>query len=112
MHGDLFRCSVSIAGVSDLKLLETQAGYFVGGAIAREQIGTDSSKHKADSPRNHAADVSIPLLMIHGANQTVRLCSLPSRSFSRPISSAARLARSKRPAHSHSIVAGGLPEMS
>lgn len=67
-NGDLFRCAVSIAGVSDLKLLETQVGYFIGGAIAREQIGTDSSKLKADSPRNHAAEVSIPLLMIHGDN--------------------------------------------
>lgn len=67
-NGDLFRCAVSIAGVSDLKLLETQTRYFVGGAIAREQIGTDSSKLKADSPRNHAADVRIPVLMIHGDN--------------------------------------------
>jgi len=67
-NGDLFRCAVSIAGVSDLKLLETQERYFVGGAIAREQIGKDSSKLKADSPRNHAAEVNIPLLMIHGDN--------------------------------------------
>jgi dienelactone hydrolase len=67
-NGDLFRCAVSIAGVSDLKLLETQASFFVGGRIAREQIGTDSSKLKADSPRSHAADVSIPVLMVHGDN--------------------------------------------
>jgi dipeptidyl aminopeptidase/acylaminoacyl peptidase len=67
-NGDIFHCAVSIAGVSDLNLLETQERYFVGGAIAREQIGTDSAKLKADSPRNHAADVNIPLLMIHGDN--------------------------------------------
>ena len=36
--------------------------------MAREQIGTDPAKLKADSPRNHAADVRIPLLMIHGDN--------------------------------------------
>jgi dienelactone hydrolase len=66
--GDLFRCSVSIAGVSDLSLLEAQESRFVNGAIAREQIGTDRAKLKADSPRNHASDVRIPLLMIHGDN--------------------------------------------
>jgi dipeptidyl aminopeptidase/acylaminoacyl peptidase len=67
-NGDLFRCAVSIAGVSDLKLLETQASFFIGGKIAREQIGTNSAKLEADSPRNHAADVAVPVLMIHGDN--------------------------------------------
>jgi dipeptidyl aminopeptidase/acylaminoacyl peptidase len=67
-NGDLFRCAVSIAGLSDLSLLEAQERRFIGGAIAREQIGTDSSKLRADSPRNHAASVAIPLLLIHGDN--------------------------------------------
>jgi dipeptidyl aminopeptidase/acylaminoacyl peptidase len=65
---DMFRCSVSIAGVSDLTLLEAQAWRFVNGEIARQQIGTDRAKLKADSPRNHASDVRIPVLMIHGDN--------------------------------------------
>ncbi len=30
------------------------------------QIGTDSAKLKADSPRRHADDVHIPVLMVHG----------------------------------------------
>ena len=67
-NGDLFRCAVSIAGVSDLTLLEREQWQFVEGAIARRQIGTDSAKLKADSPRNHAAEIAIPLLMIHGDN--------------------------------------------
>jgi dipeptidyl aminopeptidase/acylaminoacyl peptidase len=66
--GELFRCSVSIAGVSDLSLLETQATHFINGAVEREQIGTDPAKLKAASPRNHAAELRIPLLMIHGDN--------------------------------------------
>lgn len=65
---DLFRCSVSIAGVSDLSLLEAQASRFVGGEISRQQIGTNPEKLKADSPRNHADGVRIPVLMIHGDN--------------------------------------------
>lgn len=65
---DLFKCSVSIAGLSDLSLLEAQESRFVGGEIARQQIGTNPAKLKADSPRNHADDVRIPVLMIHGDN--------------------------------------------
>jgi len=65
---DLFRCSVSIAGVSDLTLLEAQESKFISGEIARQEIGTDSAKLKADSPRNHANGVRIPVLMIHGDN--------------------------------------------
>jgi dipeptidyl aminopeptidase/acylaminoacyl peptidase len=65
-NSDLYRCSVSIAGVSDLTELEFDARKFVGGQIARKQIGTDSAKLKADSPRRHAETVNIPILMIHG----------------------------------------------
>jgi dipeptidyl aminopeptidase/acylaminoacyl peptidase len=65
-NGDLFHCAVSIAGVSDLSLLEAEDSRFVGSEIERQQIGSDPEKLKADSPRNHAADVHIPLLMIHG----------------------------------------------
>jgi dienelactone hydrolase len=63
---DLYRCSISIAGISDLSLLEQQEGNFVNGAIARQQIGTNSDKLRQDSARRHAAELSIPLLMIHG----------------------------------------------
>ena len=64
----LFHCAISIAGVSDLSLLSSQWGYFMSSAIARAQIGTDSAKLRRDSPRNFAADVRIPLLLVHGDN--------------------------------------------
>jgi dipeptidyl aminopeptidase/acylaminoacyl peptidase len=67
-NGDLFRCAVSVAGVSDLSLLAEQERYFINREISRDEIGTDSAKLRADSPRNHAADMNIPLLMIHGDN--------------------------------------------
>jgi len=60
--GDLFRCAVSIAGVSDLSLLERQ----YGGRLVREQVGTDPEKLKAESPVRHVDSMNIPLLMIHG----------------------------------------------
>jgi len=60
---DLFRCAVDIAGVSDLRLLidEQRASESI-----KKQIGTDSDKLKANSPRLHAAEFKVPLLMVHG----------------------------------------------
>lgn len=62
----LYRCSVSIAGVSDLTELEVFKRNFLGGEISREQIGTDTRKLREESPRRHAETVSIPILLIHG----------------------------------------------
>ncbi len=65
-NSDLYRCVVSIAGVSDLSLLEAQTSNFVNGAIVREQIGTQRQKLKDDSPQRHADSVNMPVLLIHG----------------------------------------------
>ena len=65
-NGDIYRCAASIAGVSDLIELEHDERYFIGGRIAREQIGKDRDKLKEDSPARHVASVTIPVLMIHG----------------------------------------------
>jgi dienelactone hydrolase len=65
-NADLFRCSVDIAGVSDLGLLLDEGHGFIGSEIERRQIGTDSAKLKRDSPRRHAAEFSVPVLMLHG----------------------------------------------
>ena len=65
-NADLYRCAVSIAGVSDLSLLESQMANFANSGIAREQIGTLRQKLKDDSPQRHAADAAMPVLMIHG----------------------------------------------
>jgi dipeptidyl aminopeptidase/acylaminoacyl peptidase len=62
-NGELFHCAVSIAGVSDLRLLIDER-YF--NLAVRRQIGTDSDKLKRDSPRLHAADFGAPVLMLHG----------------------------------------------
>jgi dipeptidyl aminopeptidase/acylaminoacyl peptidase len=66
-NADLYRCSVSIAGVSDLAVLEGYNKYnFRNGSLITKQIGEDRQKLKADSPALHAADVKMPLLLIHG----------------------------------------------
>jgi dipeptidyl aminopeptidase/acylaminoacyl peptidase len=65
-NADLFRCSVDIAGVSDLGLLIDEGYHWLNSGVIKQQIGTDSDKLKRDSPRLHAADFNVPLLILHG----------------------------------------------
>jgi dipeptidyl aminopeptidase/acylaminoacyl peptidase len=65
-NGDLYRCSASIAGVSDLNRLLTDSRGFTNRAFVREQLGKNSEKLKADSPVRHAEQIKIPVLLIHG----------------------------------------------
>jgi dipeptidyl aminopeptidase/acylaminoacyl peptidase len=63
---EVFRCAVDIAGPSDLALLIDEGHHWLQAASIKRQIGTDPAKLKRDSPRLHAADFQIPLLMIQG----------------------------------------------
>lgn len=63
---DLYKCSASIAGVSDLKQLLDEGRYFSGNQFWREQIGTNGDKLRADSPLRHVEEIKMPVLMVHG----------------------------------------------
>jgi dipeptidyl aminopeptidase/acylaminoacyl peptidase len=65
-NADLFRCSVDIAGVSDLGLLIDEGHDWLNSGVVKKQIGTDAAKLKLNSPHLHAADFGVPLLMLHG----------------------------------------------
>jgi dienelactone hydrolase len=65
-NADLFRCSVDIAGVSDLGLLIDEGHNWLSSESIKKQIGTDAAKLKLNSPRQHAAEFDVPLLMLHG----------------------------------------------
>jgi dipeptidyl aminopeptidase/acylaminoacyl peptidase len=65
---ELFRCAVSIAGVSDLKRLLGYASNFTNRLIVREQIGMDRDELMANSPRRLVDGVRIPVLMFHGTS--------------------------------------------
>lgn len=65
-NADLFRCAVDIAGVSDLNLLEDEGYHFINSSVIKTQIGTDKEKLKLNSPRLHADEFKVPLLMVHG----------------------------------------------
>jgi dipeptidyl aminopeptidase/acylaminoacyl peptidase len=66
---DLYRCVVSIAGVSDLRLLAEEWRESFGGADwAEYALGDDTSELKAGSPSKNAAKIKAPVLLIHGDN--------------------------------------------
>lgn len=76
-HSDRYRCAVSLAGISHLGLLLTEEGRIYGrDSGALDELRGDLSqaggpKLEAASPALHAASVSIPLLLIHGDQDTV-----------------------------------------
>jgi len=64
---DLYRCVVSIAGVSDLRLLAEELRFSLGGTDwAGYVLGDDASELKAGSPSKNAARIKAPVLLIHG----------------------------------------------
>ena len=71
----IYRCAVSVGGVSDLRYLDRTKFARSGGsrmtrANWRETLGP-ASGFDAVSPRRHAAKASAPILLIHGKNDTV-----------------------------------------
>lgn len=76
-HSDDYRCAAAIAGVADLGLLLGESVNLYGkDSAAQEQLramlGQSSSQKLAQtSPAQHAANIKIPLLLIHGDQDTV-----------------------------------------
>lgn len=64
----LLKCIVSVAGVSDLRELKSDAGFFSNYRVVADMIGKDPEKLKEDSPRMHAAAINVPVLMVHGSD--------------------------------------------
>lgn len=66
---DLYRCSVSIAGVSDLKaLLNDDSRFYAGRKTMARILGTDSDELKAGSPLRSADKIKVPVLLVHGTD--------------------------------------------
>ena len=63
----LYRCAVSIAGVSDLSQLARDDERFYGGRVeTQESTGTDKALLQAESPVLHADRIKVPVLLVHG----------------------------------------------
>jgi dipeptidyl aminopeptidase/acylaminoacyl peptidase len=70
-ESDLYRCVVSIAGVSDLRLLASEWRFSYGGSDwAEYALGDDGSELRAGSPTRSAAKIKAPVLLIHGDTDT------------------------------------------
>jgi dipeptidyl aminopeptidase/acylaminoacyl peptidase len=71
----LYRCAVSVAGVSDLKMRYDSELYEGGGnrflrANLEQEMG-DPSTYDEVSPRRFAAQADAPILLVHGKDDTV-----------------------------------------
>lgn len=64
---DVYKCSISVAGVSNVyDLVKDNRSFWSGYNIVDEQIGNDNKQLRAISPVNHADKIKIPVLLIHG----------------------------------------------
>jgi dipeptidyl aminopeptidase/acylaminoacyl peptidase len=66
-EADLYKCVVSIAGVSDLRALANEQRRFYGGRFrAKYSIGDDVDELKAGSPLRSPEKIKVPVLLVHG----------------------------------------------
>ncbi len=62
----LYKCVVSIAGVTDLKMLAREYQRIVGSASIQSFIGTDDTTLEAGSPQDRAGEIQAPVLLFQG----------------------------------------------
>ena len=64
---ELYRCAVSIAGVSDMSQMALDDERFYGGKdSAGDAMGTDPAALRAESPLQHVERIRVPVLLVHG----------------------------------------------
>jgi dipeptidyl aminopeptidase/acylaminoacyl peptidase len=67
----MFRCVASVAGVTDPRALSSTASRYIGGRTVREFIGSsDPEVGIAGSPLERAAEIEVPLLLVHATRDT------------------------------------------
>lgn len=64
---DLYKCAISVAGVSDVRqLVLDNRRFWRSYNVVDEQIGTGAKFLKRISPVNHAKKIKVPILLVHG----------------------------------------------
>ncbi len=91
-NADLFKCAVSIAGISDLAALIAERYVALTRDIVKRQIGTDPAKLERDSPRAHAPEFTVPVLLVHGDHDQIAPFD-QSRAMSKVLSKAGKSSR-------------------
>ena len=67
---DLYQCAISFAGISDIEELVKDSRGFTNHKIVKKQIGDDYDKLWDYSPLKHAQKITIPVMLIHGSDDT------------------------------------------
>lgn len=65
--GDSYRCAISYAGVSDLAAMMKYDRKFLLGDLSKGYWKEQANDFAAVSPRLHAAEFRVPMLIMHGA---------------------------------------------
>nr|WP_279347121.1 alpha/beta fold hydrolase [Govania unica] len=65
-HAELYRCIVSVAGVTDLDIYKYEARKYLKGKAVREFVGNESEVVVQGSPLKRAAQLKAPVLLFHG----------------------------------------------
>jgi len=68
---DLYQCSVSFAGVTNLRSLVISSRRYLNYEITKEQIGSDYDELWERSPLKHAQKINLPVLLIHGEKDRI-----------------------------------------
>src|SRR5262249_31554645 len=81
----LDRCAAGIGGASGLGQLARDDGRYYGGAAAAyESTGSDEAELKTESPVRHAERIGVPVLLVHGEDDTTVLAE-QSRAMARSL---------------------------
>ncbi|MBB1439864.1 S9 family peptidase [Shewanella sp. SG41-4] len=68
---DLYQCAISVAGVTDLEYLVKSSRRYDNSKIVKKQIGDDYDDLFQRSPISKAANINVPVLLIHGTKDRV-----------------------------------------
>jgi dienelactone hydrolase len=83
---ELYRCAVSIAGVTDMSQMAADDERFYGGKdSAGDAMGTDPATLRAESPLAHVDRIRVPVLLVHGEDDYTVLAD-QSREMDRALS--------------------------
>jgi dipeptidyl aminopeptidase/acylaminoacyl peptidase len=64
---DVYKCAVSVAGVSNVfDLVKDNRAFWRSYNVVDEQIGNDNTELRAASPVNFADKIKVPVLLVHG----------------------------------------------
>ncbi|NMH65026.1 alpha/beta hydrolase family protein [Shewanella salipaludis] len=71
MTPELYRCVISIAGVTDVAYLVKSSRRTTTYEVVKQQIGSDIDALYQRSPLSQAAKITVPVLLVHGSKDRV-----------------------------------------